>query len=76
MTEVDEQDPMSVEVRVPVGGGIVSRVPANRLILATLGKMLAQLSGDPTRTGVLLILHDNGKISVSSKGIGGEGGRA
>jgi hypothetical protein len=72
--KVGDEDVALIEVRLP--GGIISHAPVSREMLASLGKLLAQLANDPTRTGVRLELHDNSDVSLSSKGIGGEGGRA
>lgn len=69
-----EQLELIVEIEeVP---GVVSQVTINRELLTTLGDLLIQLAHDPTRTGALLVLHEDGDVSLSSKGIGTEAGHA
>ena len=56
--------------------GVVSRTKLPREQMASLGQLLKQLACDPTRTGVLLLLHEDGDVSLGSKGVGGEAGQA
>jgi hypothetical protein len=63
-------------VRIETMPGIVSRAKITRELLATLGDLLIQLANDPTRTGTLLVLHESGDVSLSSKGLGTKAGHA
>lgn len=71
---------MGQEIDLMVGleamPGVVSRAVITREVLRTLGELLIQLANDPTRTGALLFMHEGSDVSISSKGIGTEGGHA
>jgi hypothetical protein len=63
-------------VRLETLPGIASHAVITRQSLAALGNLLIQLGSDPTRDGVLLLMHENGDVSLSSKGIGNDAGHA
>ncbi len=68
---------LDFEVRLenlPGHKGVRARTKLSREHLRTFGELLIQLSEDPTRTGVLMLMHENGEISLSSKGLGSDAG--
>jgi len=67
---------LEIVVRAESLPGVVSRAKLRREEMASLGQLLKQLACDPTRTGVLLLLHEDGDVSVGSKGTGGKAGHA
>jgi hypothetical protein len=62
----------------PIGNPpeISSQAKISREHLAAIANLLIQLANDPTRTGVLLTLHEDGDVSLSSKGAGNVVGQA
>jgi hypothetical protein len=69
-------DKLTLTVTAETMPGLVSRARMTRDVLENLGELLTQLGNDPTRDGVLLILHEGGDVSISSKGWGSEAGHA
>ncbi len=70
---------MVIEVHienVPGAQGIAVRSNVTRDQLLAMGELIAQLANDPTRDGVCLVFHQNGELSISSRGEGIEYGRA
>ena len=69
-------DKFDLEIETETMPGVTSRATVTRECVQSLGELLIQLANDPTRTGVLILMHEDGDVSLASMGQSVEVGHA